>query len=272
MRGERKENGWESFRFRTVDNLAIDLTREVENAKNTTPINYFRQEYEASFEDYTGLIYPEFNQRLHVIDPIYIPETYPRIGAIDPAITGTTGVLKAAIDEDGVVFIIDEYYEQNKRVSEVCEAIKDSKVKWYIDPASVGAKIQKEGNLYSLFDEYADNGVRAKKAENDVESGINRVGEYFKQDKIKIFSTCTNLIWELERYHWAEHRESLKGEPKPVPYKKDDHLSDCLKYLIASRSESADLTREESLNPMSAWGRLMAKQEKEDEPVYQRQI
>ena len=42
---------------------------------------------------------------------------------------------------------------------------------------------------------------RYSTGENDVDAGINRVGEYFKQGKIKVFNTCKHLIWELERYH-----------------------------------------------------------------------
>ena len=266
MKGQRHERGWESWQFPTRLNPFIP-EREIDEAKKTLPERYFRQEYEASFEDYVGLVYPEFNFT-HIVDPFYIPKLYPRFGAIDPAISGTTGVLKSAIDEDGCLIIYEEYYETNKRVSEVAEAIKEDDVRWYIDPASSATNIQKDGKLYSVYDEYSDNGIHATTAENDVEAGINRVGEFFKTNKIKIFSTCRNLIYELERYHWSEERETSSGMTKPRPFKKDDHLADPLRYLAMSRTQKVDLDKLEFVNPNSAWGRHLAAQKKKDGFTY----
>ena len=76
-------------------------------------------------------------------------------------------------------------------------------------------------------------------AQNEVEAGINRTAEYFKRGKIKIFSSCRNLIWELERYKWCEERETHLGVARPKPYKANDHLCDCLRYIIMSRPEKA---------------------------------
>ena len=255
-RGVRGEHNYKSFQFHTKDNPFID-PQEVEDARKELPERYFRQEYEASFEDFQGLIYPEFNDN-HVIKPYYVQSVFRRIGAIDPALSGTTACLKAYIDEEGDLVVYDEYYEKDKRVSEVSHSIKEENVQWYIDPAAAAKNVQnKEGKLYSLYDEYADYGIRAYTAENDVEAGINRVGEYFKQGRIKIFSSCKNLIWELQRYHWAEERENVRGQVKAEPYKKNDHLCDCLRYLIMSRPYKTDLRIDEPINPNSPFGRYV---------------
>ena len=68
---------------------------------------------------------------------------------------------------------------------------------------------------------------------------INRTAEYLKTKRLKVFSTCKHLIWEIERYHWAERRETVAGEAKHQPYKKDDHLMDCMRYIIAGRPTKA---------------------------------
>lgn len=257
IKGQRGEDGFMSWRFATADNPFIDA-KEVEEAKQAMPERHFRQEYEASFESYTGLIYPEFTHK-SVIAPFFLPKTYPRVGAVDPALSGTTGALKCAIDGDGNIIVYEEYYEQDKRVSEVASVIKEDMF-WLIDPASSAKTVQREGKLYSLYDEYADNGLRARPAENDVDAGINRVGEYFKQGKIRIFNTCKNLIWELERYHWAEQRESIGGQVKAKPYKMHDHLCDCLRYIVMSRAAKADLTVPQKIEPGSV-AALMAEDE-----------
>ena len=261
LKGQKKEDDFESWQFKTLDNPYIDPI-EVDKARQELPGRYFRQEYEASFEDFTGLIYPEFNKNL-VIQPTYLPAVYSRIGAIDPALGGITAVLKCAIDEKGTLIFYEEYYEQNKRASEVAGQVRED-IEWLIDPASSASNVQKEGKLYSLYDEYADNGIRAKSAENDVDAGINRVGEYLKQGKIKIFSNCTNLIYELERYHWSEDKETSTGLMKSRPYKKNDHLCDCLRYICMSRPDKSEF-KEEPINPNSAWGQYLLKQKSKDE-------
>ena len=225
LKGQRREDGFISFQYKTINNPYID-PKEVEEARRTMPTRYFKQEYEASFEDYIGLIWPEFTKK-HIIEPYYLQQAFSRVGAIDPAVTGTTAALKVAVDDEGDIIVYEELYEKDKRVSEAAEAIQEDDVYWLIDPASKARHREKEGELYSLYDEYADNGIVAYPAEHDVEAGINRVGEFFKQHKIKIFNTCKKLIWELERYHWAELKEAITGEQKPKPFKKDDHLCDC---------------------------------------------
>ena len=121
--------------FKTLDNPYIDAV-EIDIARRQTAPRHFRQEYEASFEDYEGLIYPEFNQDLHCIQPMVLPEHWSRVGAIDPAVTGNTGVLYAAISDDDDIYIFGEYYQQNKRVHEVASEIAGKCERWIIDSAA----------------------------------------------------------------------------------------------------------------------------------------
>ncbi len=252
MLGKSQDTAWESWQFTSYDNPHIDHD-DIDQAKKEMPERYFRQEYMASFEDFEGLIYPEFSEDLHVIEPYHIPSAYPRIGSIDVAVSGTTAVLKCAVDTEGILTFYEEYYEKNVRVSEVCESIvtEGEEIDWYIDPASKAKNTVREGNLYSLYDEYRDYGIVASPADNDVMAGINRVAEYFKTGKIRIFKTCTNLLWEIARYHWAEVKETASGLTIAKPYKKDDHLMDDFRYLIASRPMDADIRFKEHLHPVS---------------------
>lgn len=243
MKGQRKEDGYESWRFKTSDNPFIE-PKEIEEARTQLSERYFRQEFEASFEDFTGLIWPEFDEKIHLELPLEYPGQATS-GAIDTAVSGTTACLRAVILEDETIVITDEYYEQDRRVSEVCETLRNWEVeRWVIDPASKAKNIVKSGgNTYSLFDEYLDHGIVAMTAENDVMAGINRVAEYLKSGKLKISSRCKNLIDEITRYHWAEERETVTGVSKAQPYKHYDHACDALRYLVMSRPKSPDVER-----------------------------
>jgi len=253
LKGQRDKEGWASWQFTTASNPFISK-EEIEEARRTLPERVFNQEYLARFEDFVGLIYPEFNND-HIVKPTFLTKAFPRVGSIDPAISGTTGVLKAAIDEDGVLWIYEEYYEAGNRVSDISQEIKEEDISWVIDPASNAKNIRKEGKLYSLYDEYTDNNIHAEMGENDVDAGINRVAEAFKANKIKIFSTCKHLIYELERYHWSEEKTTVHGEMKPKPYHMNSHLADCLRYMVMSRQSKAEFKITQNVHPNSAWAK-----------------
>jgi len=241
LKGQKGEDGFAAWQFTTIDNPFID-PKEVEQARKELSDRYFKQEFEACFEDYVGLVWPEYQPEIHLTDPIYIPDHWEQIGAIDPAITGTTACLKAAVDTDGELWFFSEYYEQDVRVSEAAKKLKQDKdIHWVIDPASNIRNQTVDGRLYTLHTEYQDYGIYANPAENDVMGGINRVAEMFKTDKIHIFKGLKNLQWELERYHWCERDDTSLGEQSPSPYKKADHL--CLEgntlVLMADNTEKA---------------------------------
>jgi len=166
---------------------------------------------------------------------------YEKVGAIDPAMTGTTGALKSFTDENGVIIIYKEFYKANARVSDIAYEIKEDDIFWLIDRASKAKLRPQEGQMYSLHDEYRDNGIVAYPGESDVFAGINRIGELFKAGKIKIFSSCTNLIWELERYHWAEPKITIRGDVKATPFHADCHLCDCLRWIGMNRQSKTEL-------------------------------
>lgn len=247
--GLKGSRGYKSFQYRTVDSPMIPES-EVESAKEQLNEKFYRQEYEASFEDFTGLVYPEFSEKTHVIHTPPDLAGLSSVVGIDPALSGVHAWLLTYITNDGTVFVIKEYYEKDKRVSEVASTLPKSNL-YIIDPAGYNKSYVRDGNLYAMADEYREYGIYVNPGENDVDSGINRVGELFKRNKIIIHARCKNLIWELNRYHWSEHRETVRGESKPRPYKKDDHLCDILRYIVMSRYKTMRSQEEVKPHKMS---------------------
>ena len=248
-KGQRKEEGYESWRFKTEDNPYIARS-EIKEAREQLSDRFFRQEFEASFEDFTGLVWPEFSKS-HIIDPFEIEEPTEKIGSIDPAMTGTTASLWAKQDREGMLYIVGEFYQQNVRVSDVAGALRGKAETWYCDPSGKRKHSTKDGQLFSFFDEFSDNGMFLLPAQNDVNAGINRTAEYFRQNKVKIFRTCQNLLRELETYRWSEERETISGVIEPKPFKANDHACDCLRYLVMSRPDTPVKQRKLSYEEVS---------------------
>lgn len=193
--------------------------------------------------DMEGLVWDEFTEGKHVIAPFDIPIDYERIITLDHGVTNPTAVLWGAVDYDGKVFIYDEYYEKERVISYHAREIKGKTGTQYIsryliDP-SCNAKINnKNGQLYSIIDEYRDNGLNFNPADNAVLAGCNRVNEFFKSGKLVIFKNCVNLIREIINYKWARLKPGVEQNEPDKPVKHNDHACDALRYLIMSRTPS----------------------------------
>lgn len=200
------------------------------------PDNIQKRYVFGSWAVFEGQIYEEFIESKHAINPFNIPESWEKIVAIDHGFTNPTAILWAAIDYDGKVFIYDEHYKANETISYHAEEVKKrGKVSViYIDPSCVAKVIPKKGQLYSIIDEYSEYGIYPVLAVKDVFSGINRVKEYFKQDKLFIFKNCVNLLDEINQYQWKRLRPGEEKNEPDEPRKYRDHACDSLRYLIAS--------------------------------------
>ena len=156
------------------------------------------------------------------------------------------------------------FYEKDQRVDEVVSGIPRKADRYLIDPNFGYSRIiPREGRLYTFADEFKRFGVGVRPAEEDLNAGIARVAQFLHAGKIRIFRECKNLIWEIERYHWARERETVRGISEPRPYKKDDHLCDCLRYIIMSRASTEVKKTEQEPSPKSLIAYKSRKKERE---------
>ena len=192
------------------------------------------------FSDESGLVYVEFDENKHVIDPVSLPFDWQNLISIDPGLNNPLACHWYSVDYDGNIYVVAEHYQAKKdvdwhsqRIKEICEEIgwrKDSsgRINAIIDSAANQKTLASVKSVTELFYEH---GILANPNVNkDVFSGIARVKEYFKNDRIFIFKNCVNLIRELKSYRWG------KGD---LPIKRDDHCVDELRYFIMTRPKSA---------------------------------
>lgn len=236
------------------------------------PEEYVKRYVYGSWDTFSGQIFDEFREAIHVIPPFQVPNTWERIRGIDHGQKNPTACLWAAIDYDGNMYIYQEYYatgivskhaENISAMSRIRttagDLVNDHYAYTVIDPSALAKNREKDGYLFSVADEYVDHGISAVPAQNDVIAGINRVKEYMKIDPehynptklldgepikgaphIYIFESCTNLIEEVNQYKWKELSSTLTGRtdidtPKERPVKRNDHAVDALRYIIMSR-------------------------------------
>ena len=195
------------------------------------------------FLTHGGLVYPEFDPQVHVIDPFEVPLDWQDKISIDPGLNNPLSAHWYAVDFDGNVYVVAEHYEAKRdityhagKIKEICQRLNwhfgmDGKYEALIDSAANQRTLASEKSVSELFYE---NGIAVNpKVNKDLFTGINRVKSYLKnangETKLYIFKNCANLIREIKGYSWGN------GD---VPTKKDDHSLDELRYYIMSRPEN----------------------------------
>lgn len=167
-----------------------------------------------------------------VVGPIPIAPHWPRCFALDVGWKVNASLFAAWDKDSDTVYIYDEIYKSKSEPAVVAAAIK-SRGDWIpgvIDPAARG-RSQKDGTQL-LYIYRNDLGLDIRPAINAVESGLTRVWERLSQGRLKIFSSCQNILAEYRLY-----RRDKKGEI----VKSNDHLMDCLRYMIMSGLDRAEV-------------------------------
>lgn len=226
----------------TLDNKE-NLPPEYIASLEMLPEKLKRRHFYGSWDEAQGLVYDEFSENKHVVDPIYIPDSWEKGFVLDHGFTNPTAVLWYAIDWDGNIWLYDEHYEREKPPSYHSEQIKKRKLISGLCDPSVFAKTQSRGissELFSIADEYRDFGINLRPALRGSDaSGIARVNEFFKAGKIRVFSTLKNFIEEINNWKYRTSNARIVTNASEAPEDKDNHLMDDLKYLVVSRFGSA---------------------------------
>ena len=191
-----------------------------------------------------GLVYPEFDERIHVIAPFPIPFEWQDQISIDPGLNNPLSAHWYCTDYDGNVYVIAEHYEAKRDIDHHAERIRriSEALGWHtdfkgrlcalIDSAANQRTLAGSKSVSELFYERGIN-VNAN-VDKNLFAGIARVKSYLKGEngkpRLYIFENCVNLIRELKGYFWGE------GD---VPKKRDDHALDELRYYLMTKPRAA---------------------------------
>lgn len=238
--GQGKHPDYKSWKFTSFDNPF--LSREyLEGIQSTVTPDFWAQEYLGDFRRFTGLIYKEFDLVRHVqfFDHEYNQHGIYQFG-LDFAVRGNTACLMSYIDTKGKTHHLDEYKVAGDTAKNHAIAIKEKLIKYapfekwtgYADPAGWMKNQQRDEMLWSLADEYIEEGFPIIKANNEVMAGINFVRQRHMNDEIIVHPRCEKYIEEKLQYQWRDQPDNqigLQSEPEQVR-KVHDHLMDCERY------------------------------------------
>jgi hypothetical protein len=228
-----------------------------------------------SFDTASGMIWSEYSRDVHVYPHHPLPYTWKRLEALDHGRRNPTAYLQGAIDEDGNVWVHDEYYSPGliKQHSIAIKTLRGSH-RGFASIKADPSVFVKGFNDRSVADEYLAEGIHLTPASNAVSAGLTRVSQYLTRrpdqpfphhhplggtlgrdaagaPRLFISDKCVNLLREITDYVWKDlspTQEEQRDQPEE-PRKKNDHACDALRYLVATLPSPTGQPRFRDRNP-----------------------
>jgi len=230
---EGRDKDYKSFHFTSYDNPFLPK-EEIDKARLELTEDRFAQEYLADFRKTEGLVYKEFSRERHLFEDKEIQGEL--LGGVDFGFTNPCAVLRIIKDYDSRYWVMEEWYKTGRTESQIAEYVASCRFsKVFADPENPSA--------IEVMNQKGIRVAEVLKGKDSVMSGINRVRELFKANRLFIHSSCVNLISELETYSYPEKKDLHNPDEKPI--KENDHALDALRYVMLEDSIIEQPTRED---------------------------
>jgi hypothetical protein len=214
----------------------------------------WQREYEAIYtKGGAAKIFPMLSKERHVRPHDWVLSQIKRdrkklswYAVADPAAASVFGVLFVAINPfNRMVYVLDEIYETDQaamsvgaigpRIHAKREELYDDHFNWRLvyDEAETWWRSE-------MLDRYGEGWEPTQKAANDKESGLSLIKDLLLTDKLIMSERCEKLFWEMDNY--------FKDRNGNIP-KKNDHLTDCVRYLTHADNYTTQGEIEEIILP-----------------------
>ncbi len=225
-------DNWESFQYTTIEGGQVP-EEEIHQARNDLDERTFRQEYEASFETFSGTIYYNYSQdSVYKEDITVLKEAKHLYIGMDFNIDPMSACV-AVKTEQGLV-IIDEITIHGSNTDEMVQEIKsrypDKGITIYPDPASRQRKTSAAGRTDLSILVNAGFRTLTRPRHPAVRDRINAVNSALKsadgRQKLWIAPNCKAVIRSLSRQIYKE------GTSIPDNNENLSHMNDALGYMV----------------------------------------
>lgn len=226
-----EEHQWESFSYRTIDGLNVS-SEEIEQARRDLDERSFRQEYEATFENYVNRVFYNWDRQLNTRPR---PEQLPNV--LHVGMDFNVGNMSATvwISEQNQCHMIDEILLPSSNTTEMADELRQryprTKLFVYPDPSGSARKSAAASGVtdHTIL---ANAGfvVKAPRAHNPVRDGINAVNSMLcnaaGERRLFVDSGCKRAIESMEKYTYKE------GTSQPDKDSGYDHFADSIRYFV----------------------------------------
>ena len=229
---------------RLADNPFLAEDGRYEQMLNALPPVQRKQLLEGNWDVTEGAAFSKFEIDTHVITPFDIPIHWERVKGIDYGYASESACVWAAIDpNDGTLIVYRELYRKGLTGVDLAQFITQLELQ---DPFAVQGVLDtaawsRTGTTGPTVGETLQRaGHKLRRADKNRIQGKIQLHEYLRvqsngRPKLQIFSSCPNLIRELQSIPMD------KSNPEDVDTHAPDHAYDALRYLIMSRPRVNDV-------------------------------
>ena len=212
--------------------------KEFERKKATMDPRRSNMIYGGEFHKIEGLVYSSFDENSHIIDKMDLDPRAVYVSGVDWGYTNPAVILTFAVTPDDGVFLVSEWYQSSKRISEMVEVARRLKnvyniERFYCDPSS-------PANIA----EFNKAKLTAIPADNDIRPGIDAFYELISTDRFHVFEdVAPHFVDEISMYHYPEGQDVTadKDVKEQMPVKQNDHAMDAARYPIYAMHKSRGL-------------------------------
>ena len=225
---------------RLTDNPYLAESGEYEAMLRSLPEVERRRLLDGDWDVAEGAAFPEFSRGIHVVEAsqVQIPTNWLRLRAADYGYSAPACVLWGALDWDDTLWIYKEFYGKGQTAENLANIIiniegDDPQMYHSVLDASCW---NRTGTGPSIAETLIRCGARFTPSDRNRLAGkmeLHRrlqLDPISKEPRIKILSTCTDLIRTLSSLPLS------KSNPEDVDTKADDHAYDALRYMCMTRA------------------------------------
>lgn len=234
-KGLEHDENYENITWSSIDNPAFPQD-EFERKRKELPKALFERRYLGKFTRLEGLVYPEFDEEKHVVEPFDIPSGWLKFAGVDFGFSNPNAIEYIAHDPDTQIFYIyKEFYESEILLKVLADKLKAENFSYILGDT------QAAQNMAELKEHY---GIRhLKEADKKIEVGIQRIRTLLADNRLRFFRGRTdNTIDEILTYHYPPPNPDKVVADKPVP--KKNHAMDALRYAFSRPMHGIYLNRQ----------------------------
>ena len=208
------------------------------------PEHQRRQLLEGDWDINEGAAFPEFNRRIHVVEPYDIPGNWTKFRACDYGYGSHTGVVWIAVTPAEQLVVYREMYVSKVTATDLADMILETedgeKMRYGVLDSSLWHNRGDTGP--SLAEQMIMKGCRWRPSDRSRGSRIAgknelhrrlQVDEFTEEPRLVFFNSCINTISQLPALPLD------KNNPEDVDTHAEDHLYDAIRYGIMTRPRSS---------------------------------
>ena len=227
----KHQTDWQSWQFTTAQG-GIVSEEELAQARLDLDERTFKQEYEAEFVDYSGLIYYAFGEHNIVEQPVPSDLRFPIHVGIDFNIDPGCAVI--GFQHNSGIHVFDELEiwgtNTEEMVRELQRRYPDRKIICYPDASGSQRRTSAGGRTDHIILKNAGFQLRVGSINPAVKDRISAVNAVCKQDNVRltISPKCSKIIEGLRKHTYKEGTR----QPHKDGAKDYSHFNDALGYMV----------------------------------------